>query len=330
MDKEINIRRGFREVSTKLSSNQLIRPFVILAGAIIIGSLISPHFLRVDNLLAILIAASPLILLAVGEALVMMTGMIDLSGEAVLASAGVVMASLDIMVRLPTYMSIILTLVFGALIGLINGFLVAKARIPSFIVTLGFFWGLRGLALIINKGFPVTPSFFDPPRPFSFSGIAGNIYGIPVMVVIAIVVGVLIQIYISNFRKGIDIYAVGGNEVAAKNCGINVISTKIFVFVMAGILGALAGIIMTAWINQGYAWTAQGFTLQAVAAVVLGGIPLIGGYGTIIGAIIGAIVIAMISDIIVLLGILPTYNYVVVAAVLIIAGLQVREKKSRI
>jgi ribose/xylose/arabinose/galactoside ABC-type transport system permease subunit len=315
-----------RNLYTRFGKNERFKPFFLLILAIIIATILSPDFIKLENIRAVLISAAPLMLLAVGEALVVLTGMIDLSPESVLASSGVIMASLDIIVGLPPLLSVLITLLYGAMIGLVSGLLVTKARIPSFVVTLGLYWGLRGLAMVITGGYPVSPNYVSPPKQFTFSWIAGNIYGVPIMVIIAILIGVVIQIYVSGFKKGTDIYAVGGNEIAARNCGINVVFTKIFVFVISGILGSLAGIMMTAWVNQAYAWTAQGFTLQTVAAVVIGGIPFIGGYGTIIGVLIGTFVIAMISDIIVLLGISPMYNYIAVAIVLIVAGLQVRGK----
>jgi ribose transport system permease protein len=317
-------RTVFREIVSRLFQDERIKPYVFLVIAVIAAQIISPIFLTLENLRAVLISAGPLMLLAMGEALIVLTGMIDLGPEAVLASSGIILANFDIVMGYPTFVSIGVTLLYGMAIGLITGILVVKARIPSFVVTLGNYWGLRGLAMVLSGGFPISPTLVQPPKPFSFSGIVGSVFGFPIMVLIAIVIGVLLQIYITQSKKGIDIYAVGGNEVAARNCGINVDLTKIFVFIISGFLGALAGIIMTAWVNQAYAWTAQGYTLQTIAAVILGGIPFTGGYGTIIGVLIGSFVIAMISDIIVLVGISPMYNYIAVALVLIIAGLQVR------
>ena len=317
-----------KDILTQVFRDERIKPVLFFFIAIIVATIISPqHFLKSENLRAVLISAAPLMLLAVGEALVVLTGMIDLGPESVLASSGIIIASLDLVVGLPTYLSVIITLLYGATVGLVSGLLVVKARIPSFVVTLGMYWGLRGLAMVISGGFPISPTIVNPPKPISFSWVVGDIYGFPIMVIIALVVGVVFQIYVSLFKKGTDIYAVGGNEMAARNCGVNVDLTKIFVFIISGILGAIAGIIMTAWVNQAYAWTAQGFTLQTIAAVVLGGIPFTGGYGTIIGVLIGAFVIAMISDIIVLVGISPMYNYIAVALVLVLAGLQVRGVK---
>jgi len=309
---------------SKLSRSVYFKPLLFLIIAVGIAGILSPYFLTVRNIRAILISAAPLMIVAVGEALVVLTGMIDLSLESVLASSGVIIATMDIMWQFPSFLSIILTLFYGGLIGFTNGILVVKAKIPSFVVTLGMYWGLRGLAMVISQGYPISPSSVSPSRPFTFQWISGNISNIPVMVIIALLISVFFHYYISEFKKGRDIYAVGGNEIAARNCGVNVDGVKIFVFVVSGILGATAGIIMTSWINQAYAWTAQGLSLQAVAAVVLGGIPFIGGFGTIIGVIIGSFIIAMISDLIVLLGISPLFNYIVTAIVLVLAGLQVR------
>ena len=308
----------------KIRENVYFRPLLFLAISLVLGTLLSPSFLTIRNIRAILISAAPLMIVATGEAIVVLTGMIDLGVESLLASSGVLMATLDLAYRLPTFVSIPLVLLYGAVIGFVNGTLVARVRIPSFVATLGMYWGLRGLAMIISKGYPISPSSFSPTRPFSFTWIVANLRGFPVMVMIAIAVAVFFHYFALEFKKGREIYAVGGNEVAARNCGINVDSVKIFVFVVSGVLSAMAGIIMTAWIEQAYAWTAQGMSLQAVAAVVLGGIPFIGGFGTVIGVVIGSFIIAMISDLIVLLGISPFYSYVATAVVLVLAGLQVR------
>jgi len=317
-------RSIFREVVSRLFQDERIKPFVFLVIAVIVAQIISPIFLTLENMRAVLISAAPLMLLGIGEALVVLTGMIDLGPEAVLASSGIILANLDIVLGYPTFVSILVTLLYGMAVGYVTGVLIVKARIPSFVVTLGNYWGLRGLAMVLSGGFPISPTIVSPPRPFSFSGIVGSLFGFPIMVIVAIIIGIVLQLYVTQFKKGIDIYAVGGNEIAARNCGINVEMTKIFVFMVSGVLGALAGLIMTAWVNQAYAWTAQGYTLQTIAAVVLGGIPFTGGYGTVIGVLVGSFVIAMISDIIVLVGISPMYNYIAVAIVLILAGLQVR------
>ncbi|NLJ37342.1 MAG: ABC transporter permease, partial [Candidatus Atribacteria bacterium] len=239
----------------KFQKSAYAKPVLFLVLSIGVAGLLSPYFLTVRNIRAILISAAPLMIVAVGEALVVLTGMIDLSLESVLASSGVIIATMDIMWRVPTALSILFTLLYGALIGFANGILVVKAKIPSFVVTLGMYWGLRGLAMVISQGYPISPSSVSPSRPFSFEWISGNVFNVPVMIIIAFGISIFFHYYISEFKKGRDIYAVGGNELAARNCGINVNKVKVFVFVVSGILGATAGIIMTSWINQAYAWT---------------------------------------------------------------------------
>jgi len=178
-------------------------------------------------------------IIAVGEAMVVLTGMIDLSPESVLASSGVIIATLDIILGVPVYISIPITLVYGAIIGLANGLLVVKAKIPSFVVTLGMYWGLRGLAMVISGGYPISPSSVSPTRPLSFEFVAGNLSNFPIMVIIAITIAIFFHLYVSGFKIGRNIYAIGGNELAARYCGINVNGTKIFVFVMSGLMGVL-------------------------------------------------------------------------------------------
>jgi len=316
-----------KEIIRKMFSGNY-RPYWFLLVVVGISTAIEPAFISMQNIRALAVASSLIMILAVAEALVVLTGMIDLGLEAVLASAGVIAAVLNIVYGMPAWISVSVPLVYGIIIGLINGLLVTKAGIPSFVTTLGMYWGLRGVALVISKGVPIQPASVTPSRPITFSGFAGNIFNFPVMMLIAIVVTVIFQIFVSNSKKGIDIYAIGGNETAARNCGIKTDSTKILVFIISGFLSALAGVMMTAWIRQGYAWTAQGYSLNAVAAIVLGGVAFTGGYGTIIGAAIGAVVVVIISNMITLTGISPMYNYIAIATVLIVAGLQVHKSKT--
>ena len=183
---------------SKLSRSVYFKPLLFLIIAVGIAGILSPYFLTVRNIRAILISAAPLMIVAVGEALVVLTGMIDLSLESVLASSGVIIATMDIMWQFPSFLSIILTLFYGGLIGFTNGILVVKAKIPSFVVTLGMYWGLRGLAMVISQGYPISPSSVSPSRPFTFQWISGNISNIPVMVIIALLISVFFHYYISE------------------------------------------------------------------------------------------------------------------------------------
>jgi len=308
------------------TENQYGKPVLFLLLVVIICSFLSEHFFTLGNLEAVLITAAPLIILGVGVSLVVLTGMIDLGIEAVAASSGVIMAILDLSFRLPTALSFTIVILYGILVGALVGLLVVKFRIPSFIVTLGTYWGLRGVGMLISGGVPITPSSFTPYNPISYSWLAGYVYDIPVMPIIAIAIAIFVHFYVSQSQRGRHLYAIGGHEIAAGIRGINVEKNKIFVFIVSGTLAAFAGILLSAWLSEGYAWAAKGYSLEAIAAVVLGGIPFAGGHGTVIGVMIGAIIIAIISDIITLMGVSPLYNYIVVAIVLVLAGLQINKR----
>ncbi|MCD6472163.1 ABC transporter permease [Candidatus Aerophobetes bacterium] len=321
----ISGNRVSRYISKFFLKSSYGKPVMFLIIFTIICTIITPKFLSFANMKAVLISASPLMIIAVGEALVILTGMIDLGVESIAASTGVLIAFLNIIMGVFTGVCIIVALLYGLLIGLLVGILVTKTRIPSFVTTLGIYWGLRGVGMLLGGGLPISPSSVVPARPIGFSWIAGYFGKVPIMPLIAISIVLVFHFYVCQSQRGVHIYATGGDEIAAKNRGVKTDRVKIFVFVMSGMLAATAGIMMTAWLNSGYAWSAQGYSMQAIAAVVLGGIPFTGGYGTIIGVGIGAIIIAMISDIITLVGISPLYNYIVTAVIMVIAGSQIKK-----
>ena len=321
----ISGNRTLRSIFKFFSKSPYGKPVMFLIIFTVICTAITPKFLSFANIKAVFISASPLMIIAVGEALVISTGMIDLGVESVAASTGVLIAFLNIIMGMSTGVCIIIALLYGLLIGLFVGFLVTKVRIPSFVATLGTYWGLRGVGMLLGGGLPIGPSSVVPARPIGFSWIAGYLGKIPVMPLIAVSILLIFHFYVCQSQRGVHIYATGGDEITAKNRGVKVNKIKIFVFAMSGVLAAIAGIMMAAWLNSGYAWSAQGYSLQAIAAVVLGGIPFTGGYGTIIGVGIGAIIIAMISDIITLVGISPLYNYIATAIIMVIAGSQIKK-----
>ncbi|MDA8065840.1 MAG: ABC transporter permease [Thermaerobacter sp.] len=298
--------------------------FLILALAI--ARAVAPSFLSWPNLNALLISSSFLIVIAVGEAFVIMTGMIDLGVQSVLASAGMLVAFLSVFGRMPAAAAVAVALLFGMAIGAGVGLLVTKGRIPSFIVTLGVYWGFTGVALLFNGGNYINPYSVQPPRPFGFMGIAGHLGGVSDLILLSFLVVLLGQLLLSYTPFGLWVRSVGSNEAAARVVGLNTAALKIAVFVGSGFLAALAGVMITAWQNSIYPGTGQGFSLEAIAGVILGGIPFAGGRGTILGAAIGALVIGLIDDLIVLLGLPALYEYIFVAAVLVAAGLQARGK----
>ena len=300
------------------------RPLIFLFVIGLAASLASGSFLTVRNITALLTSSSFLVVASVGEAFVVMVGMIDLGVESLLAASGMVVAWLYVMNDVPGPVALIATLAGGALVGAAVGVLVARGRIPSFIATLGTYWGLRGVALLFNGGNYISPDTVNPPREFSFAWISGTFYGVPVLILIALLVVLLGQGLMSLTPAGAWIMATGSNESAARAVGLRTGAVKLAVLALSGFAAAMAGIMITTWQDSVYPLTGQGYSLEAIAAVILGGIPFTGGRGTIVGAAIGALVIGVINDVIVLIGLPALYEYIFVACILVLAGLQAR------
>lgn len=300
------------------------RPLAFLILICIVASLVAPAFLTVNNLTALLTSSSFLIVAAVGEAFVIMVGMIDLGLESMLAASGMFVAWLTVFHGVPGPLAVILTLVAGAVVGMLAGLLVARGGIPSFIVTLATYWGVRGVALLFNGGNYISPDAVEPPHPFGFSGISGTIGGFPVLILISLLVVILGQLVMSLTPLGNWIKAAGSNENAARAVGIRTNAVKVLVLAISGAMAALAGVMITSWQDSIYPLTGEGDSLQAIAGVILGGIPFTGGRGTIVGAALGVLVIGVINDVIVLIGLPALYEYIFVAIILILAGLQAR------
>ncbi|PSR20235.1 MAG: ABC transporter permease [Sulfobacillus acidophilus] len=300
------------------------RPLLFLVIALIIATIIQPSFLTVRNLNALLISSTFLMIVAVGEAVVIMTGMIDLGVESTLSAGGMFVAFLNVFHQVPGPLSVAFGLAAGAIAGLVVGLLVTKGRIPSFLVTLATYWGFQGLALLLNGGNYISPYSVTPPRPFGFQGLSGSVFGISNLLIITIFVIAAAQVMVSYTPVGVWLKSIGSNEASARTVGLSTDRIKIMAFMISGILAVLAGIMMAAWQVSIYPNSGQGYSLQAIAGVILGGIPFTGGRGTIVGAAIGALIIGLINDIIVLMGWPALYEYVIVGVILVIAGLQAR------
>lgn len=300
------------------------RPVAFLIMAVIIATIITPDFVRPANLTSLLVDSSFLVVIAVGEAFVILAGSIDLGVESLLASFGMILAWLTVFHGVPTGLALLATLAGALLVGLLVGFLVAKVHIPSFVVTLGVYWGFRGIALLANGGQYISPSSVHPVRPFGFAGIAGSTAGVSNLIIVAFCVVVAGQVVLSLTPFGLRLKSIGSNERAARRSGLRADMLKMSVFAISAVLAALAGIMFTAWQGSIYPDSATGYSLQAIAAVILGGIPFTGGRGTVVGAALGALLIGVINDLIVLLGLPALYEYIFVAVVLVVAGLQAR------
>lgn len=280
--------------------------FVIIISSL--AGLLAPSFLTMGNLQALLTNSSFLIAVAVGQAFVILVGMIDLGVESVLAASGMLVAWLTVFHDVPAGVAVALTLAAGAGVGVVAGLLVARGGIPSFIVTLATYWGFRGVALLFNGGNYISPDAVSPSRPFGFSAIAGTMGGVPVLIIVSLAVVVSAQVIVSFTPLGAWIRAPGSNESAVRAVGVRTNAIKVLALAASGLMAALAGIMIMAWQDSIYPLTSAEDSLQAIAGVILGGIPFSGGRGTIVGAAIGVLVIGVINDIIVLIGLPALYE----------------------
>jgi len=275
----------------RLLSSAVIGPFVALILVVIVVSLTTDRFLLPQNLSNITLQVSIVALAAIGATLVMLAGGIDLSPGSVLALTSCTLAILVKNWGWPVEVAIPATLLLGALLGLFNGVLSAYLRIPAFVVTLATLTIYRGMAFLITGG---TPIFSISPklRPIFY----GSFLGVPLPLYYVLAAFVLTALFLRYTVPGRAIYAVGGNESAARFTGIKVNRTRLLTFVIAGLMAAAAGVLTTARLDSGSPNYGVGLELQAIAAAVIGGASLAGGSGTIIATLFGALIVAVVQN----------------------------------
>jgi ribose/xylose/arabinose/galactoside ABC-type transport system permease subunit len=286
--------------------------FIVFSIICLIISFISPQFLTVSNWTIIITQVSINALLAFGVTFVIITGGIVLSLGSIVAVAGVSAAMLAHPDSYPVLVPVFAGLLAGLLIGAFNGFIITKSKIAPFIVTLGTMTIGRGLALILSNGRPVS----NLSESFVFIG-SGKIMGIPVLIVILILMFILCSVILNKTILGRYIYAVGGNEQAARASGINVTQVKMAVYSISGLLAGLAGILLTSRITTGQPNAGAGFELDAIAAVVIGGTSTTGGKGSMAGTLIGVLLIGVINNSLDLLNVTSYYQQVVMGLIII-------------
>jgi len=277
-------------------------------------SFMSPYFLTIPNLLNVVRQVSIIAIISFGMTMVILTGGIDLSVGSMLAFSGAVTAGMIVNSGLNVFVAILIGLAAGTALGLFNGIAVAKAKLPAFIVTLAMMTVARGFTLIYTNGRPI--SGFD--ETFRFFG-AGYLGRIPVPVLIMFILLFVIYILLKKTPLGRYIYAIGGNEKATKLSGINTDRIKIAVYALNGFLAAVSGIILTSRLNSAQPMAGEGYELDAIAAVVLGGTSLSGGSGGVVGTIIGALIIAVLNNGLNLLNVSSFYQLVAKGAVILLA-----------
>jgi len=286
--------------------------FVVFIIISLILSFISPQFLTVSNWTIIITQASINALLAFGVTFVIITGGIDLSLGSMVAVTGVTAAMLAHPDTFPVVLPIFAGLLAGLLMGIFNGFIITKSKIAPFIVTLGTMTIGRGLALILSKGRPIS----NLSDSFNFIG-GGDVFGIPFPIIVLAIIFTICSITLKKTLLGRYIYAVGGNEQAARASGINVNQVKMAVYSISGLLAGLAGVLLTSRITTGQPNAGAGFELDAIAAAVIGGTSTSGGTGTITGTLVGVLLIGVINNGLDLLNVTSYYQQVVMGAIII-------------
>jgi len=265
--------------------------FLVLLLFIIILWIATPNFMSWNNIINIIRQMTFVGLVGMGVTCAILTGGIDLSPGSIIAASSVVTASFALNHQYPVYVPVLAGLGVGLIAGFFNGLIIAKVKIPPFIVTLGTMTIAKGFALLYCNGAPI--SNLDPE--FNFIG-AGKFLEIPIPIIILAVFTVITFVMLNNTKFGRHVYALGGNEQAAIISGINVDRVKIIVYSYSGLLAGLAGIVLTARISSGAPASGTGMELDGIAAAVIGGTSFNGGVGSVLGTIAGALIIGVIGN----------------------------------
>lgn len=285
--------------------------FIVL---FVVLSVASDTFLTADNLMSVVRQASPSLIVAIGMTFVLILGGIDLSVGSVACLSGTMAAGLMTMNGLPVAAAILIALAVGAVIGFVNGIVIAKIKIPAFIVTLALMSTARGLALVYTGGRAIS----GVPAEAAQLG-RGYIGPIPTPVIFMIIVVVVAWILLSSTKFGRHVFATGGNEECARLSGIKVDITKIIVYTISGLTAGLTGILLTMRLASGQPTLGQGMELDAIAAVVLGGTTLTGGKGFVLGTIIGCLFMQILNNGFNILGVSSFWQQVFTGIILLVA-----------
>ena len=273
--------------------------------------MLTSSFYQPANILDILLQSSINTMIAVGMTLVIMTRGIDLSVGSMVGLTSMITASV-----LPhnLFLGIAAGMLLGLVCGLINGLMIAKLKLPDFIVTLGMLSIYRGAALIYTDGKPI----YGIDETFR-SIFAGELFGIPTPVLLAVAIAVAAFLLVQYTALGEQIIAVGGNEEAARLSGINTDRVKICVYAISGLLSAVAGFVLIGRVGAAEPIGGNGFELQAIGAAVIGGASLFGGEGNPLGSLIGALTLGAMQNGLTLMNVPSFWQFVATGAVVILA-----------
>ncbi|MFE7215498.1 ABC transporter permease [Streptomyces sp. NPDC057611] len=277
-----------------------------------------PNFLTSDNLISVAQQIAFIGIIGTGMTLLVIAGEIDLSVGSQYGFLSVMTAYTLTEMALPVWLATVLVVGFGALIGLVQGLITTVVKVPSFVVTLAGLAILRGAALLVTDGVPMS----GPPNPGFHDLVSGNAIGsLAAQTIWMAAVMLLFGWVLSRTKFGYDVYATGGNMKAATNAGIRAVRVKVLCFALTGALCGLAGVILVGWLGSANPLTGNGFELSVIAAVVVGGASLAGGVGSIVGTLLGALVAGLIGNALVLLGVEGNWQQVATGVLILTAVL---------
>jgi ribose transport system permease protein len=286
-----------------------------LIALVIAMSVLSGDFLTTDNLLNIGVQAAVTAILAFGVTFVIVSAGIDLSVGSVAALSATVLAWSATSEGVPVWTAVILAIATGLACGLVNGALISYGKLPPFIATLAMLSVGRGLSLVISQGSPI-------PFPDSVSHLGDTLGGwLPVPVLVMVVMGLITAVILGRTYIGRSMYAIGGNEEAARLSGLRVKRQKLAIYALSGLFAAAAGIVLASRLSSAQPQAAQGYELDAIAAVVIGGASLAGGTGKASGTLIGALILAVLRNGLNLLSVSAFWQQVVIGVVIALAVL---------
>ncbi|MGW8699961.1 ABC transporter permease/substrate-binding protein [Streptomyces eurythermus] len=295
-----------------LLDNGALTALIVLVIAL---SALSGDFLTTDNLLNIGVQAAVTAILAFGVTFVIVSAGIDLSVGSVAALSATMLGWSATSHGVPVALAVVLAVATGVVAGLVNGFLIAYGKLPPFIATLAMLSVGRGLALVISQGSPIA-------FPGSVSHLGDTLGGwLPVPVLVMVVMGLVAAVVLGRTYIGRSMYAIGGNEEAARLSGLRVKRQKLAIYALSGLFAAVAGVVLAARLSSAQPQAADGYELDAIAAVVIGGASLAGGTGKASGTLIGALILAVLRNGLNLLSVSAFWQQVVIGVVIALAVL---------
>ncbi len=308
------------------------RAFFALIAIIVVFSFLSPYYFSVSNFLIMSSHVAIYGILAIGMLLVILNGGIDLSVGSTLGLAGVVagflmqgvtLNALGVVLYPPIWVVVLLVCALGAFVGMINGILIARFKVPAFVATLGVMYVARGFALLMTNG--LTYNNLGGKAELGNTGFDwlgfNRLAGIPIGVVVLVVLALIGSLVLNRSAFGRWLYSTGGNERAAELSGVPVKKVQVAVYMLSGICAAIAGLILSSQLTSAGPTAGTSYELTAIAAVVIGGAALTGGRGNIRGTLLGAFVIGFLSDGLVIIGISSYWQTVFTGAVIVLAVL---------